>query len=65
MTLFHFVIVTLVIWLLDGLHVIPSWIYGGAWTVLIGCYVILSLDWTNEKRSENEFRGQINKELWK
>ena len=65
MTLFHFVIVALMIWLLEALHAIPSWIYGGGYTLMVITFIILAMDWATEKRSENEFRGVINKELWK
>ena len=65
MTLFHFVIAALMIWILDALHGIPNWIYGGPVTIWWTVFIILMIDWGYEKRSETQFRGQINKELWK
>lgn len=65
MTLFHYVIVGLVIWMLEAVHGIPSWIYGGGYTIGIFAFIVLTLDWANDKREESTFRTQINKELWK
>jgi hypothetical protein len=64
-TLFHLVIVTLVIWLLEALHAIPSWIPGGGWTVLFAAWVLLIFDWTYDEVKEGRTRALINKEMWR
>jgi hypothetical protein len=65
MTLFHFVIVTLVIWLLEALHAIPSWIPGGALTVMIVSFIIIAMGNIYQKTDEDKFRAQVLKEAWR
>ncbi len=36
------------IWILESLHAIPQWIFGGGFTLIVLSFIFLSIDWSFE-----------------